>query len=80
MKPQIGGGLRLADPQVFPFFREGNLIEGGTVRRVALAPEEALAFGEQPLQLRENGSAEFVLEGVPLGWRLREGGECCGRG
>lgn len=39
-----------------------------------LAPEEALAFGEQPIQLRENATAEFVLEGVPQGWRLREGG------
>jgi len=40
----------------------------------SLPADEAAAFGEEPLQLLENGSAEFVLTGAPPGWRLREGG------
>jgi predicted component of viral defense system (DUF524 family) len=39
-----------------------------------LDPLEAAAFGEESIQLRENGVAEWVLSGVPENWRLREGG------
>lgn len=45
---------------------------GDALRQIP--PEEAIAFGEEPLQLQENGVAEWRLQGVPPGWRLREGG------
>ena len=35
---------------------------------------EAAAFGEEIIQLRENGVAEWALTGAPESWRLREGG------
>ncbi|MBB6050301.1 DUF2357 domain-containing protein [Armatimonas rosea] len=39
-----------------------------------ISPTEASAFGEEPVQLRENGVAEWALSGAPHGWRLRDGG------
>ena len=42
------------------------------LRQIPLS--EAAAFGEEPIQLRENGVVEWVLVGAPKGWRLREGG------
>ncbi len=35
---------------------------------------EAAVFGEESMQLRENGIVEWTLSGAPKNWRLREGG------
>ncbi len=40
----------------------------------SISSTEAAAFGEEMIQLRENGVVEWALSGAPKNWRLHEGG------
>lgn len=64
--------LRLPEGVAVSAAGGGLLLYSDALREIPLT--EAATFGEEPVQLRENGVAEWVLSGVPKSWRLREGG------